>query len=168
MTLSATPRKAAREFTGRHMLLIMVAFFGVVITVNITMAVYANRTFNGLVAKNGYVASIDYAAQGRARDQAAALGWHIAIADRAGHVGVDLTGENGAPLVAVVSATIEPLLGGDPQPIGFTAVGAGRYRSVEALPEGSWVVRATIARDGESVGWRHVIDRHPRAVQDRS
>ena len=37
-------------FTGRHMLLIMVAFFGVVIAVNIVMTVHASRSFSGRTA----------------------------------------------------------------------------------------------------------------------
>jgi nitrogen fixation protein FixH len=45
------------EFTGRHMLLIMLAFFGIVIGVNAYLAVLASRTFTGLVVANSYVAS---------------------------------------------------------------------------------------------------------------
>jgi nitrogen fixation protein FixH len=46
--MSGTSQK---EFTGRHMLLIMIAFFGVIIAVNITMAVVARQSWTGLVAK---------------------------------------------------------------------------------------------------------------------
>lgn len=64
-----------REFTGRHMLMIMLAFFGVIITVNLIMATLANTSWTGLVVKNSYVASQKFnkkAEQGRAQ---AALGW---------------------------------------------------------------------------------------------
>ena len=40
------------RFTGYHMLAIMVAFFGVVIAVNLTMATFASRSWTGLVVEN--------------------------------------------------------------------------------------------------------------------
>ncbi|TIS18850.1 MAG: cytochrome oxidase, partial [Mesorhizobium sp.] len=46
-----------REFTGRHMLISILAFFAVVIGVNLTMATFAHRSWTGLVVENTYVAS---------------------------------------------------------------------------------------------------------------
>ena len=42
----------ARRFTGWHMTTILVAFFAVVITVNIVMARFALSTFGGTVVEN--------------------------------------------------------------------------------------------------------------------
>lgn len=72
-----------REFTGWHMLAIMVAFFSVIITVNLTMAYFARSSWTGFVVENTYVASQKFnqkAAEGRAQ---AALGWkpEFALAD---------------------------------------------------------------------------------------
>ena len=50
----------ARRFTGWHMTTILVAFFAVVITVNIVMARFALSTFGGTVVENSYVASQHY------------------------------------------------------------------------------------------------------------
>src|SRR6185437_10845881 len=64
-----------RQFTGWHMLAVMVLFFGTIITVNIVMAVFANTSWTGLVVQNTYVASQEFnrkAAEGRAQ---AARGW---------------------------------------------------------------------------------------------
>lgn len=64
-----------REFTGKHMLAIMVAFFAVIIAVNLTMAYFARSSWTGFVVENTYVASQQFnrkAAEGRAQ---AALGW---------------------------------------------------------------------------------------------
>ena len=38
-----------KEFTGKHMLFTMVAFFGVIVTVNLIMARFAVTTWSGLV-----------------------------------------------------------------------------------------------------------------------
>ena len=57
-----------RRFTGWHFTAIITAFFGVVIAVNLTMAVFATRTFGGVVVENSYVASQTFD-----RDR---LAWH--------------------------------------------------------------------------------------------
>jgi len=41
-----------KPFTGRHMLAVLVGFFGVVIAVNFIMASYATSTFGGVVVEN--------------------------------------------------------------------------------------------------------------------
>ncbi|CAH2396921.1 FixH family protein [Mesorhizobium ventifaucium] len=63
------------EFTGRHMLRIILSFFGVIVGVNLTMATLASTSWTGLVVENTYVASQQFnriAEEGRAQ---AALGW---------------------------------------------------------------------------------------------
>ena len=45
------------RFTGKHMLITMISFFGVIIAVNLTMATLASKSWTGLVVKNTYVAS---------------------------------------------------------------------------------------------------------------
>ena len=59
----------SKGFTGWHMLTIMVAFFGTIISVNVLMAYYANSSWSGMLSKNTYVASQDFnikAAEARA------------------------------------------------------------------------------------------------------
>ena len=55
-----TAARIPKPFTGRHMLAIMIAFFGVIISVNMLMAWYANSSWSGLISKNTYVASQDF------------------------------------------------------------------------------------------------------------
>ena len=50
-------RSTEFRFTGWHMLACMIAFFGTIIAVNVTMATLASGTWTGLVVKNSYVAS---------------------------------------------------------------------------------------------------------------
>ena len=57
-------RTAPKEFTGRHMLAIMLAFFGTIIAVNLVMAIFASRSWTGLVVKNSYVASQEFNEKG--------------------------------------------------------------------------------------------------------
>lgn len=64
----------ARELTGRHVLAITLAAFGVIIAVNMVMAVKAVSTFPGLETPNSYVASQRFD-HDRAAQQA--LGWTV-------------------------------------------------------------------------------------------
>ncbi len=57
----------------------LLAFFGVIIAVNLTMAYFANSTWSGLVVANGYVASQSFdkdLAKARAQE---ALGWKVEL-----------------------------------------------------------------------------------------
>lgn len=71
-TPTATP--AARVLSGRAVLMMMVAGFGVIIGANLVLAVNAVRSFPGLETDNSYIASQTFD-----RDRAAqeALGWDV-------------------------------------------------------------------------------------------
>lgn len=127
-----------REFTGRHMLLVMFGMFGTIIAVNLVMAHYAVATFGGTVVENSYVASQDYnrwLAEARAQK---ALGWSVsvrALADR--RVAVVVT-----PADANLSGGAHHPLGRAPdRPMRFEHNGTGRWTSVLPLPAGRWRLR---------------------------
>ena len=66
-----------KRFTGWHFTVIISAFFGVVIAVNLTMAVFATRTFGGVVVENSYVASQKYNDWLQAARRQQKLAWSI-------------------------------------------------------------------------------------------
>ncbi|MDJ0612340.1 MAG: FixH family protein [Rhizobiaceae bacterium] len=68
------PNNHVPQFTGKHMILVMVCFFGVIIIVNFTMAYLASNTWTGLVVKNTYVASQHYNETLEAAEKQNALG----------------------------------------------------------------------------------------------
>lgn len=148
-----TPMQAnsRKPFTGRHMLIIMIAFFGVVIAVNFTMATLASSTFSGVVVDNSYVASQHF---NRWLDEAKterALGWH-AVATRGpdGRVGVVL---QGVPADAVVTgAAWHPLGRQADQPLIFAVTPDGRFVSDKAIPAGRWTIRLEVTAGGHR--WR--------------
>ena len=63
-----------RRFTGRHAALLFVGSFGIIISVNVALAVNAVRTFPGLEVKNSYVASQEFNDRLHAQT---ALGWTV-------------------------------------------------------------------------------------------
>lgn len=148
-----------RPFTGLHMLAIMLAFFGTVIAVNINMAVRANTSWTGLVAKNGYVASIDYQMSQEGRKLAEQLGWTVDVTETGGHVTFLVTGADAAPVYmsAVEALAVRSVTRQDPHPLVFESLGEGRYRNAEALPSGDWVLKATLRKSETTVPWRAVV-----------
>lgn len=142
--------RAVRPFTGRRMALIIIAFFGVVISVNVTMAVFASTTFGGKVVDNSYVATQRFngwLAEARAQER---LGWSETVrlgGDR--HVELDLTHAD-APLerAAIQADARHPVGREDDVALTFREAAPGRYRSEQALPPGRWRVLVVIAANG--------------------
>ena len=119
---------------------ILLAFFGVVIAVNLTMATFATRTFGGKVVENSYDASQkynDWLAAARKQD---ALGWTITPSlDGQRRVTVALDPEG-----VTLSGFARHPLGREPD-VALTFDG---YRSLEALPPGRWSLHL-LARRGK-------------------
>lgn len=93
-----------RPFTGRHVAALFIGAFGVIIAVNLVLAVSAVRTFPGLEVKNSYVASQEFDAHRTAQE---ALGWTIRADARNGEVALAITDAGGAPVkVASLEATV--------------------------------------------------------------
>jgi len=128
------------KFTGWHATFILVAFFGVVVAVNFTMAALARSTFGGVVVENSYVASQEFNGWLEEARESDTLGWKASLAREAdGRVEVTLAG---APTGTQLSGVARHPLGRlEDVPLAFTAQDDGKYRSSSALPEGRWTIR---------------------------
>ena len=140
------------RFTGRHMALILVCFFSVVITVNVVMARFANSTFGGVVVENSYVASqhfnrwLEEARAQKALGREASIDWRDD-----GMVAILLTD---TPDEAVVTAIARHPLGRSPdRMLRFVPDGEGQFISAEMLPPGRWQLRLEVRNTGQI--WRH-------------
>lgn len=134
-----------RPFTGRHMAMIMVAFFGVVVAVNLTMATLASSSFGGTVVDNSYVASQRYnqwLATAREQDR---LGWNTPVSlDAARRVVIGVPG-----LTFEGSGTAHHPLGRAADvALSFRHDGQGRLVSTTPLPAGRWQVRLAVRQGG--------------------
>ncbi|MEM0907985.1 MAG: FixH family protein [Pseudomonadota bacterium] len=149
--------QSARQFTGRHMLIIMVLFFGVVIAVNITMAMLATSTWSGLLAKNGYVASIDYAHNDNARKAARERGWTIDLTAPDGVVHLHAVDRAGQPLPTEGTVTVDAADQRSPSmTLPFTADG-DTLRTSESLPAGRYVLWAKVGDGPNVIEWRSAV-----------
>ena len=136
------------EFTGRHMALIFVAGFGIVIAVNLFMAYNAVGGFHGTVVDNSYVASQKYNGWLAKAEASRALGWQV-MAKR-GDDGRVVLETLGVPDGATITATAERPLGTrETAPLGFAPQGQGRWVSNEPLAPGRWSLRMAIRAGGQ-------------------
>ena len=132
------------QFSGRHMALIMVAGFGIVIAVNFFMASLAVGGFHGVVVANSYVASQKFNGWLKAAEASRALGWKAA-AQRDENGLVTLT-TKGVPANAAITAKLRRPIGEKAfEELTFVPNGDGSYHSDKAVDGGRWTMRLTIA-----------------------
>lgn len=141
-----------KGFTGRHMFVIMIAFFGTIITVNVTMAYLANSSWSGMLAKNTYVASQDFNKNAARAKAWAEQGFRGEIELRDGVIRYRLQGP--AEVVAAVDR-VEALFHrpvGDKQDFAVRLTRSGDIFTTSDVPApGPWIVDLASMRDGEVV-----------------
>ena len=131
-----------RPFTGWHMLAIMVAFFGVIIAVNLTMAYFARSSWSGFVVENTYVASQQFnrkAAEGRAQ---AALGWKPELTIAGGEIRYRLL-DDGGEIVAASEVTAyfrRPVSDAQDRQAELVIQPDGSFSAPVDLGDGAWIV----------------------------
>lgn len=133
----------SREFTGRHMLLIVVAFFGVVIAVNVGMAISASRTWTGLVVDNSYVASQEFQVKADAAHRQNAAGWTMSVAYAGGRLQVQIDAKGQALDLDTVEAFVHRPVGGHDDVTVPLTRGPQGYEGALALASGVWDVTVT-------------------------
>lgn len=152
MTDTSTPRR----FTGRHMAAILVAFFAVVIAINVTMARFAMSTFGGTVVENSYVASQNYNRWLERADAQARLGWDMGVTLDAGRHVLLTIRKAGRSLEGVrASATVNHPVGRTASvALRFEPAAGGGLRSVEPLAMGRWRLDLIVRRGADEARYR--------------
>ncbi len=147
---------SAKPLTGRKVFLITASAFGVIIAVNVTMAVKAVGTFPGLETANSYVASQTFDADRAAQE---ALGWDVSAEIADGRLRLAITGPDGKP---VAPAEITAMLGRttmreqDRSP-ELVFDGTAHVADVDVGP-GKWELRVSaVAADGTAFRQRIIL-----------
>ena len=141
-----------RGFTGWHMLGIMVAFFGTIISVNVLMAYHAGASWSGMLSKNTYVASQDFNRNAARAREWAREGLKGAFAIEEDMLRYRLEGPAEIlSRVDVVEATFHRPVG-DKQDSSITLTRRGQgFAAPHALPAGPWIVGLAAMGDGELI-----------------
>ncbi|RLQ87146.1 FixH family protein [Notoacmeibacter ruber] len=137
-------------FTGRHMLIIMVLFFGVVISVNLTLAFFASQSWTGLVVKNSYVASQNFEKDRAERAAQIARDWDAHVSMKDDFLAVELKDGEGRPVErAKVTAELKGVMfDKDDQTVVLPSLPEGGYGLPVDLHAGAWVAKLTVEPRG--------------------
>ncbi len=135
-----------RIFTGWHMAFTMAAFFGVIIGINIALAIFANKSWTGLVVKNSYIASQNFNRDAKIARQQHAKGWRLTSVVDHGRVVVTILDQANQPITGLmVSAVLQrPTTEAEDEAHEFQEIGTGKYRSRAAIRAGVWLVDVTV------------------------
>lgn len=153
-----------RPLTGRTVLICLIAFFGVVIGANLTLAKFAIDTLPGTEVDSAYGASLAYESEIVAAREQAARGWkvnaHVARgADGRAEVRIEVRDRNGAPIQGLnFSSRLErPADRRADRPVELAASGTAAYRGeVAALAPGLW----DLVLEGDVAGKRLFLSKN--------
>ncbi|MBL8565721.1 MAG: FixH family protein [Hyphomicrobiaceae bacterium] len=148
--------------TGRHVLLGLIAFFGVVFAVNGVFLYQALSTHTGVVANEPYRKGLEYNQRIEADARQQALGWTVdlTVPDHVGEVRAMMVDANKRPVTGLrlVGRVGRPSTGDLDRALEFKEASAGTYIApVTVLEEGTWIVElqaSELKSDGEAVVWR--------------
>lgn len=141
-----------KELKGGHVLAMIIAFFGVIIAVNMVMAYFANSTWSGLVVENGYVASQEFdknLAKAKAQE---ALGWDVGFSFDRNSVKVSFADAKGAKIdsLDLTGKLQRTVTDKEDQVLTFSWMGSGLYSAPARLAPGLWEVEVDGKGDGVS------------------
>lgn len=142
-----------QRITGRDVLLILIAFFGITIAVNVAMATFAVRTFSGEDAPRSYMIGLHYNEMLAARAAQRTIDWSADLtaarmADGSVIIAVDLRDDRAK---AVTGLALEgvlrlPATSREDHALTFGEVAPGRYEAhIATLHPAYWDLIVTTA-----------------------
>lgn len=136
----AATKPAPGTFTGKHMAFLVGGFFGVIIAVNIGMAVVSSTSWTGLVVENSYVASQEFDTKRDAHLKQAAAGWNSDMAFDEQGIRLNVVDGTGKPvdLGTVTVLVNRPVGGHDDQTLTLERGPDGAYTTPIKLADGVW------------------------------
>ena len=149
-------RQIKGQITGRQVFFGFAAAFGIIIAVNVFMAVNAVKTFPGLEVDNSYVASQEFNKRKAAQE---ALGWTVNAIHMRGRLYLNINDQAGQPvqpkvLHAVVGRATS--IAEDVEP-DFVFDGTAHVADID-LADGNWNIRMeAIAEDGTEFTQRVIL-----------
>jgi len=131
-----------KEFTGYHMLAVMVLFFGTILAANLTMTWFAIDSWSGLVAKNGYVASIEFKDREEDFARQRALGWKSHLRVEGGLVQFSVKDSSGKAITGlnITASAKHPATEKADVALAFSEKNPGEYLAAAPARSGQWQI----------------------------
>jgi nitrogen fixation protein FixH len=149
----ASLAKKKTEFTGFHMLMIMLAFFGTIISVNFTMAYLASSSWSGLVVENTYVASQQFNGKAAEARRLAATGITGSLTLGKDSIRYQLSHPQTGPIEADEVEVVFKRPVGEHQdfPLRLTETENGVFTGTHSVAKGQWIIDITSKLKGSIV-----------------
>jgi nitrogen fixation protein FixH len=146
----------ARGIEGRHVLLALVAFFGVMFIVNGIFVYFAVSTFSGGDTSDPYRKGLNYNDTLKAAVRQEERGWqsNVAYDDKTGWLELRFTDKNAAPItgLGIRAKLSRPATDKEDRHIVLTETGQGVYAAAVVLAPGLWVISVASREGGKSQG----------------
>lgn len=144
MSAPAEPRRSA------WIPWVFVGGMGVVVAVNAVFIVLSLSTFTGTTVPRAFERGRQYDLVMAEAARQAALGWQVDVRLAGTRLTVTAHDAEGRPLIATVEGALHRPLQDLALPVGFQAVGSGRWAGTADIPlPGQWEARITVtAPDG--------------------
>jgi nitrogen fixation protein FixH len=152
-----SPEDSGFRLTGRHVLITLIVFFGVVFAVNFTMMHYATSTFSGLEDDSPYKNGLAYNTNINAGRKQNERGWKVdasitPVAEDETRIVVQTLDAQGAAITGL-AGTVRLERPADRRldlTGALSRTGDGRYQAnVGAVAKGQWDLVIELERDGE-------------------
>ena len=138
---------------GRHVLLALIAFFGVMVLVNALFLYFAVATFSGGDASNAYSKGLHYNERLVAAKLQGERGWRSELAydDKTGRLSLKVLDRAAAPVngLQVVADLERPATDREDRNVVLKELGEGVYATTVGLAPGAWVVVIESSRRGD-------------------
>jgi nitrogen fixation protein FixH len=129
---------------GRHVLMALVVFFGVMLIANGIFVYFAVATFSGGDTSNAYRKGLDYNETLAAAERLAARGWQSQIAydDRTGRLSLTVRDRHAVPVtgLGIEAALSRPASDREDRAVRLTEAEPGIYAAEVKLAPGLWVI----------------------------
>ncbi len=143
--MQAAPQRKVRQLTGRHVLIWLVVFFGIVFAINAVLVRAAISTFGGVETASSYKAGRQFAHEVAVAERQDALHWHVGgklTRDAGGQAVLDITARDarGAPLsgLRADARLAHPADERLDRTIEVRSVAAGVFHGAASAQPGQW------------------------------
>jgi nitrogen fixation protein FixH len=147
-------RPLTQELKGRHVLMALIAFFGVMLIANGIFVYFAVATFSGGDTSNAYRKGLDYNQTIAADELQTARGWtaEIGYDDALGRLRLSVRDRDGAPVTGLSfeAALSRPATDKEDRAAALSETEHGVYAAELELPPGLWIVSLLGADSGIS------------------
>ena len=152
----ARAKEKQTELTGRHVLIILLVFFGVMLAVNAYFTFVAVKSFRGEDVKGSYRQGLEYNQTIAARGEQKELGWSARVntqsaADGGLEIIVMISDAADLPVgnLAMTGTLRHPVDLSNDIALKFEDTGGGRFTARADNVTGRWALRGEARQDGQ-------------------